>query len=258
MYADITQHPAPVQSPPHYEEHEEMHLGKIIIILLLVLTFGLGIGAYALIGSKRAILGSENIIATTTPPELTTDDADILLTDSPRAQILTDVSLLFAKTTLPEGGMRKVRFLVKVEGGSSRPATVKEFFQAVNKFPGGDALLRSLDTPLLYEIGSDISLVGKITLISRSYANTFAQMLDWETSIAQDLLPVLHPELTQNNIKETEGRTFRDERIGDIDARVLRDPLGNELIVYGFVDRKTLIIAGGRAMLPNASSTTQS
>jgi hypothetical protein len=250
MYADMAQHEVSEQSRPAYEaheEHEETHLGKIIFILLLVLAFGLGIGAYALIGTKMTILGGMDNEATTTPL-VTSEDTDILLSDSPRVQILTDLAIVFGKTTLLEGGTRKVQFLVKGEGGVVRPATVKEFFQAINKFPGSDALVRSLDTPLLYEIGSDGTLVGKITLVSRSYANTFAEMLDWESALAQDLLPVLHPEFTQNKLKEIEGRVFRDERIGDIDARILRDALGNVLIVYGFVDHKTLVITGGKRM----------
>jgi hypothetical protein len=229
-------------------------LGKIIFILLLVLTFGLGIGAYALIGTKIAILGGMDNEATTTPL-VTSEDTDILLSDSPRVQTLADIAIVFGKTTLLEGDTRKVQFLVKGEGGVPRPATVKEFFQAINKFPGSDALVRSLDTPLLYEIGSDGRLVGKITVLSRSYANTLAHMLDWESVIAQDLLPVLHPELTQNNLKETEGRVFRDERIGDIDVRVLSDPFGKPLIVYGFIGSKTLVIAGGRGMFPYVPST---
>jgi hypothetical protein len=250
MYADIAERGVPEQPRPVYEsheEHEETHLGKIIFILLLVLTFGLGVGAYALIGTKITILGGMDNEATTTPL-VTNEDTDILLSDSPRAQILTDLAIVFGKTTLLEGGTRKVQFLVNGEGGVARPATVKEFFQAINKFPGSDALVRSLDTPLLYEIGSDGTLVGKITLVSRSYANTFAEMLDWESALAQDLLPVLHPEFTQNKLKEIEGRAFRDERIGDIDARILRDALGNILIVYGFVDQKTLVITGGKGM----------
>jgi hypothetical protein len=240
----------PLHPLPAYEEHEELHLGRIILALFVVLAFGLGVGAYALVGTKvtSSILESTNDTAMAMSPKITNEDIDILLSDSSRAQVLVDVSITFGKTYLPEGGVRKVQFLVKGEEGVMRPATVKEFFQAINKFPGYDALVRSLDTPLLYEIGSDGTLVGKITLVSRSYANTFAEMLDWESALAQDILPVLHPEFTQNKLKEIEGRLFRDERIGDIDARILRDALGNVLVVYGFVDNKTLVIAGGKGM----------
>lgn len=226
-----------------YDEHKEMHLGKIILVLILVLVLGLSIGAYALIGTRSSMLA--DTAATTTHPLVTSEDTDIMLSDSPRAQILADIAIVFGKTVLPEGGVRKIRFLVKDERGGSRPATVKEFFKAVNKFSGSDALVRSLDSSFVYEVGSDAGLVGKLTLLTRSYPNTFAHMLDWESAMSQDLLPILHPELTQNNIKETEGRIFRDERIGDIDARILRDALGNVLIVYGFIDSKTLVITGG-------------
>ncbi len=245
MYEDVLKHKIPERPLPPHESHEEMPLGKIIFGLLLVLAFGLGVGAYVLIGTKSDILGSapENV---PTVPQVTNEDANIMLSDSPRTQVLADIAILFNKTSLPKGERRAVHFLIKGNGEMSRPATVKEFLQAINKFPGADVFVRSLDTPFTYDIVSDAGLVGNITLLSRSYPNTFAAMLDWETSMPYDLLPVLHPEFTQNKLKEIEGRTFHDERIGTIDVRVLYDALGNVLIAYGFIDPKTLIISGGK------------
>ena len=83
-------------------EEEGSHLGRIIFILLLVLAFGIGTGMYALLGTKVSLPFFS--VATTTPP--TTDDVSITIYNSPREQILADISLSFGKTALPGGGER--------------------------------------------------------------------------------------------------------------------------------------------------------
>ena len=255
--------PSPVHAAKEsLAAHEEPHLGRIIFILLLVLAFGLGVGAYILIGTKHKTPvghnGVNGLAATATPDIITstTAHADVMLSDSPRTQILVDISLLFGKTTLQTGETRPVVFLIKDAAGNSRPATSADFLNTMGVHPVSRLLIHSLDTDITYKILPGAAPTGELLFTSRSYPNTFAAMLDWEASMAGDILQILHPELNSNDLKAVSGRTFHDERIDGVDTRMLLDPLGNTLIVYGFPNPKTLIISGDRDAFLKSTSTT--
>jgi hypothetical protein len=96
-------------------------------------------------------------------------------------------------------------------------------------------------------------MIGTLTFTSRMYSNTFAGMLEWEPRMAESLIPIVNPSISRKDIKNFSDREFRDEQIGTIDARVLSDPIGNVLLVYGFWNEKTLIITGDRSGLLSVS-----
>lgn len=238
-------------------EEEGSHLGRIIFILLLVLAFGIGTGVYALIGTKVTLPFFS--VATTTP--VTTDDVTIDIYNSPREQILADISLSFGKTALPSGAERAVNFMTKNSDGSSVPATLQQFLKVINAAQTSQPLSTFVDPALTYRIHAGVALTGVITLRTRSYADAFATLLDWEPDMANDLIPILNPWYGRKELKNLEGRMFHDEQIGIINARVLSDVLGNSLVAYAFVDKKTLYIAGNRdsltAQLSEALTTPQ-
>ncbi len=225
-------------------EEDESHFGRLIFILVLVLAFGLGVGIYALVEPKFAIPFLH--MATTTPAVETTDDLSIELTDSPREQVLTDIALAFKKTSLPAGKERALVFHVKNSAGDTENASITQLLKATGMSRTYVAFTESVDPDFMYHISQGITLTGVLTFHSPSYANTFGAVFDWEVDMASDLIPILNPEYNRKDIKSLEGRVFRDERIGTVDARILRDVLGNPLIAYGFIDKKTLVIAGSR------------
>ncbi len=226
-------------------EEEGSHLGRIIFILLLVLAFGVGTGVYALIGTKITIPFLS--VATTTP--VTTDDVSIDIYNSPREQILADISLSFGKTALPGGSERTVNFLTKSTSGDSVPATLQQFLKAINAARASLSLPTFVDPEMTYHIHSGVALTGVIALRTRSYPDTFATLLEWEPDMANDLVPVLNPWYGRKDLKDLDGRMFRDEQIGTINVRILSDVRGNSLIAYAFVNKKTLYIAGNRDSL---------
>lgn len=215
---------------------EESHLGRIIFILVLVLAFGIGIAMYALIGTK--ILDN-----TPTTPELplSMKPIEITLTNSPREQVMADLSIAFAKTSLATGGIREVQFLISDASGS-RNASTSELLRAISVTPPPDGLIRSLGGEPEYGIHALTSLTGYFYLRSRAYPNTFAGMLEWEASMARDLIPTFNPLYARKNLPDLTGRSFKDERIGGRDARVLRDIDGKALLAYTFLDKKYLLI----------------
>ncbi len=226
-------------------QDEGSHLGRIIFILLLVLAFGIGTGIYALIGTKISIPFLS--VATTTP--VTTDDVSIDIYNSPREQILADISLSFGKTALPGGGERTVNFLTKSTSGDSVPATLQQFLKATNATQASLPLPTFVEPELTYRIRSGVALTGVITLKTRSFPDAFATLLEWEPDMAHDLVPVLNPWYGRKDLKGLDSRMFHDEQIGTVNARILSDVLGNSVIAYAFIDKKTLYIAGNRDSL---------
>jgi len=223
-------------------EEDDSHLGRAIFLLVLMFAFVLGIGAYVLIGAKISIpFISDKSVQKETP--ITTDTINILITDSPREQIVADLSIAFGKTSLPQDEVREVSFTVKDPNGSIRTATTNEMLTALALKTPPKELLRSLGNTPLYGIYSKEKLTGYIQIPSRSYPNTFSGMLLWEPSMWQDLTPVLDPWYNRKNIKNLMDRPFKDEHIGNIDVRVLRDVEGKTVIAYAFVDKKILIMS---------------
>ncbi len=233
-------------------EEEGSHLGRIIFILLLVLAFGIGTGMYALIGTKITI----PFLAVSTSTPVTTDDVSIDISHSPPEQIFADISLSFGKTALPNGSERAVNFITKSADGSSVGATLQQFLKAVNASQASLPLPTFVDPELSYHIHSGTALTGVITLHTRSYPDAFATLLEWEPSMANDLIPILNPWYSRKDLKNLDGRMFHDELIGTVNARILSDVLGKSLLAYAFVDKKTLYIAGSRETLAAQLPTT--
>ncbi len=87
-----------------------------------------------------------------------------------------------------------------------------------------------------------------------SYERTFAGMLQWESTIARDLSRFYpdYPEeapLGTSTATSTQRapirmpRIFIDAVIDNHDVRVLKDEQGRQLMIYGYRDKETLIIA---------------
>ena len=223
-------------------EEEGSHLGRVILILSFVLAFGLGVGGYALFGSHlNTFLGEK---ATSTPPTPTTDDIEVSLTNSPREQVLADISIAFGKTFLPTGKRRAIVFTEKDDSGDIRKATKEEFLSAVSVAKAPTQLFRSLDAQFTYEVYSCSTLSGVIILGSRAYADSFAATLNWEPDMAEALIPALDPWYNRKSISNLVGRKFKDEQYRGIGIRTLYDLDGNSVLSYGFINKRSLVIAG--------------
>ena len=223
-------------------EGEPSHLGRVILILVFVLAFGLGVGGYALFGNHINSLFGKT--ATSTPLTPTTKDIEVDLTNSPREQVLADISIAFGKTFLPTGQRRTIIFMTKEEDGNSRKATKEEFFAAISVKKAPNALFRSLDSQFTYQVYSSSTLSGVILLGSRSYADSFAATLDWEVDMASELIPALDPWYDRKLLRNLEERKFKDELYKGVAIRSLYDLDGNSVLSYGFVNKRTLVIAG--------------
>lgn len=223
------------------------HLGRIIFVLLLVLTFGIGIALYVLVGSKTTTTTTE--IKTPKGPERQAS-AEISITGSPREQIMADISIAFGNTKLAPGKIREMAFTVKNAAGGTSDASTAELFTALSLSTPPETLLRSLAETNTYGIYTGEHMLGGFfKIISLSYPETFSGMLEWENRMADDLVPALNPNYGRTRLVTVRNRPFTDERIEGVDARVLRDDSGAVLIAYTILNRKTLVIAGGEEAL---------
>jgi hypothetical protein len=107
-------------------------------------------------------------------------------------------------------------------------------------------------------------------LSSASYSETFSGMLSWESTMPHDLstlfpaypapvVPVATSTATSTTTKTatTTSKTtitvpvfiagFRDEVVNNHDTRVYRDAQKRSVLIYGYWDQKTLVIARDEA-----------
>ena len=84
-----------------------------------------------------------------------------------------------------------------------------------------------------------------------SYERTFAGMLEWEPRMLADLELLYPPHANESTGTSTPAVTalpsFSDEIVSNRDVRVLRDSVGRSLILYGYRDKETLIVARDEA-----------
>ncbi len=94
-----------------------------------------------------------------------------------------------------------------------------------------------------------------------SYERTFAGMLDWEPDMRADLASFYPAPETTSASAPLRAPLFRDEVIDNHDVRVLRDGEGNTLLIYGYRDKETLVLARSvdafRELLRRLSATAR-
>lgn len=132
------------------------------------------------------------------------------------------------------------------------------------------ALHTSAPDVLVRNINSRNSMAGVIhiggmqspffILSVTAYGDTFAGMLSWESSMPRNLIVLFppYPTAVQNTmatsstnslqaatktVVPTALATFHDEVVSNHDVRVYRDAAGRSILVYGYWNQTTLIIA---------------
>jgi len=102
------------------------------------------------------------------------------------------------------------------------------------------ALVRSFgDLFMLGVLGSNPPHTLIIATVD-SFQNAFPGMLEWESRMAEDLLPIFAEEETIKNVPTS--TLWQDAIIGNRDTRILKDPNGNTVLLYAFFDGRLLII----------------
>lgn len=138
------------------------------------------------------------------------------------------------------------------------------------QFPAPDILLRNINAA--QSMAGIVNIGGATTpffiLSVTSYSDTFAGMLSWEATMPKDLSALFPPYspmasttmATTTALATTTPKTktkvtistpsilpsvtpFHDEVVDNHDVRIYRDATGQSILMYGYWDRTTLVIA---------------
>lgn len=144
---------------------------------------------------------------------------------------------------LADGAVRLLYF----EISTTSPSSV---FHAL-QLPAPDILLRNIidDSGMtgIVRAGEEQNLF--FILSAASYGDTFAGMLAWESTILRDLDKLFPPHPVSEVASSTSLSVakFIDDTIDNHDVRVYRDEEGRSVILYGYWNRTTLVIARDEA-----------
>jgi hypothetical protein len=198
----------------------------------LILGTGALITAYLYMNSSKYVSGALVV------PSLVASDAKITLSGT--GTTLLQAFAHQADQPLPDNNILLTyinQSTTTPQGVVEQPASGGAFITTLN-LPAPDILFRNID-PV-----STVGIVhaGKETraffiLRVTSYERTFAGMLEWEGDMPQNLA-LLYPQSTT-----TTASQFVDEVVSNHDTRALKDGAGHTVMLYGYADKQTLIIA---------------
>lgn len=259
-------------APRRIRDTSKVRRGILITIAGVVLIVGGGVGVFA--AYRYVSMHSVVSVGPSVPSLIFADDRQALTGEG---QELLHALATSSDSPLPEG---QVRVLYLTQSSTTPNNTVVMIPLAGGKLFGAlqlsapDILLRNIAT----ESTVGIVHAGEQTkpffiLKVLSYERTFAGMLQWEIRIQSDLailyplypLPAAPPPTIATTTKKVNGKVvvatttvevppvveqpprFVDEVASNHDVRALKDSHGRTIMLYGYKDKETLIIARDEA-----------
>ncbi len=244
--------------------------GSLVLILLSV---GGAYGAYRYVASRQVV------------PTITTKVPSLVFADSTKELKGTGTELLqslaMASTdALPQGSVMVTYITQQATGEqgviAGAPAKGGQLIKALD-LQAPDILLRNIseDSTVGVTHQGDETRPFFILRVS-SYERTFAGMLTWEPLIMRDLglvyplypveeaapialdapvatsttkkgIATSTPVIPPTPIQAASKVRFEDAVVSNRDVRILRDTSGKSLILYGYADKETLVIARDEA-----------
>ncbi len=162
----------------------------------------------------------------------------ILLERVRAGEITAEIEKIKSGTPMPINAILHAVFgksVSSTDGPREIPITTKELLSAFSdSIP--DQLTRTLTDSFFFGLHSFRTVSPVLIIQNQFYDGAFLGMLRWEPFMLHDIAPLFL-------IKPDTGQmTFTDGIIKNIDARILRNAGGNTLLLYSFVDRKTIVI----------------
>ncbi len=202
--------------PSFFNKNIIYFFGAIFLILIGLFVF---VFVYKASPKEQVVLKEQSLIPYS-------QKADISISPVKSENIVEALHLQKEKADSKELSLLKVNF--KNQDGSLIENNIL-FGNLIKTFP--DSIIRSITN---YMIGI-LTLNSKNIFIAISfddYNKVYASMIKWENLIKDDLSVVFKQNLT----------AFTDEVYKNNDLRVVKDTEGKTLLVYGFVDKRILII----------------
>jgi hypothetical protein len=237
---------------------------------------GFGSGFLVVVGGATLVIGGSLIlyfaynylkttqpvpVVVTTPPALVSGEDSISLSGAD-GELMSKLVDAVQKAELPVGSVRIVYLQVTATTSETGGALINAL-----RLPAPDILLRNLgESSTVGIVHAGNSTDAFFVLAAASYERTFAGMLAWEATIGHDLAllyppypDVIQPVATTTAATSTpaKGKTapppalppppvpphFVDEAVDSHDVRALKDGQNRTILLYGYRDQNTLVIA---------------
>lgn len=129
------------------------------------------------------------------------------------------------------------------EVGAEAPLVASEFFGILApRAPG--SFVRLVAPRFMYGVHGYDRNFGFLFFETDDQETVYSELLTWEKlSMARDLFPLLREESALSGIANP---AFQDALVRNIDCRVLRNDAGEVVLIYAFLNPKTLLIAGSQ------------
>ncbi len=216
-------------SPRNVTSSETLHKIHVVQLLVsagIILLVLVGYGVYSFIqrfAEERATL------VTREPLFVAEHVVPVSFTGS------TDEFIQTFTSSIAEVGPRTIAIeLTEVHDNKTEILTAEAFLRAF-KMGVPNTLLKALDPTFM--LGAIVTTQAEPFLIIRTYNFDvlFAGMLAWENTLAHDLAPFF-------GISTPSDTHFKDAVRNNSSTRILFDEVGNEVLLYSFVNQNTVII----------------
>ena len=204
-----------------------------LILALVLIAIGVGVLVYIFFAEKT---GDQKQDQNILPPSLVFSDTQTIID-------VTSLKPLDVKTRLAVvedenlriGAIKNVILArTRAVGATNQvvPLLTEEAFISLGLTPS-ERLLRLLEPSFMFGIHSFKNNSGFILLKTNAYQGVFAEMLDWEPRMANDLYKIISGKELPASVKQA---VWQDEVVSNIDSRILRNSSTTEtFLIYSFL-----------------------
>ncbi len=118
-------------------------------------------------------------------------------------------------------------------------------FKAVTGLKLPERLTRNVKPEFMFGAYGDGQSQSRFLILNvGAFDQVYAATLEWESSLAADILPLLYD---GQQVNQVAGQRFGDKRIRNKDLRLVTDAAGQTFLLYTFLDQNTLLITTNEA-----------
>lgn len=179
---------------------------------------------------------------------------EIFLENKNSIKLTNSIQTELNNTNLPIGSLLHFYLTEKYqkEDGVIGKGTLKtaELFSLVSARVS-EIFLRFVDPNFMYGYYSSSENFPFIILKTKSFDNTFPEMLLWEKTLIKDLRPIFienKPAISSSDLYSKEF-IFKDIIINNKDTRAVLNDAGEIIFIYAFVDKSTIVITTNKIAL---------
>ncbi len=225
----------------------------------IVILAGAIYGSYYLLGQKKVkdapapIVREESIISYDGVKEISLGQTNSLIKSIVETEKNSQAS--------SSGNIDYIK-IYQDNNGVNELITIKTLFSNL-RFNAPASLVRSLSDSYMMGIyaksfsdaPNDPNSKPKLFMIfqSNDYEYSYAGMLEWEKTMASEMIPLFKPEAADTYTNQT-GLVWKDIIISNKDARVVLDESGKPMIYYLFIDKNKLLITESTDVIKEVTS----